>query len=270
MGRFSAPAAAPGQPGTPSTPPADITADFPEADPSYFNVTIQIDPTWIHVDEFRTALNKSLGYVDRDKLVFVFSPMSEEGLAENATVNYAPTDVLGRTEGYRTYIGNNSREIPMTFHFVYQGEAVSVDPDPNEDGTGTGNSDPDAGVVAAVIEPTRWLDALRYPIQSYQTGLSIAPPPLLLQVGRLLLARVILSDYGYTWRGPFVPGTMYPSSSEVRCTFTVVRNIPVADQVGLNGSSDPNSGNNQAQADNTVDQISRFVSFTNYKTPQGV
>lgn len=237
-------------------------AEFPRPDTTYVNVVLMIDPAWPYLGRFQSAMTAlgfgwptAGGFVD-----FMFVELDE--LTEDVQVNYATTDVLGRAESYKTYTGATNRTIPMTFHFHCQGFDTEVNPlDP---ATEIGNALLGSSFVESlagdandkspyneVVLPTRRIEVLKQPFQDTSTGLSYAPPPLLLAIGNLLLARVILTDVSVTWNAPFEPGTMYPHGSTVRCTFTVVRN----EAVNSTTSSSPLVANSDA------DRISRFIDF---------
>lgn len=178
----------------------------PEADPNYVNVVLQIDPNWPRADK----LGGSVQGLFR-RMVFAFVDQTEEGFSENVGVSYASSDVVGRDEQYKTYTGTDNRTIPMSFRLVAQGSV-------GDDGEETSPS------LEEVVKPARWIESMQHAFADPTTGISYAPPPLLLTVGQLLAARVILTDCSVKWDAPFEPGTMLPHGATVQCTFTVVRN----------------------------------------------
>jgi len=229
----------------------------PTPDPTYVNITLQIDPNWPHLTAFASQPIQLLF----NSLTVVFCTLGEEGLTEQATANYATSDVLGRAEQYKTFTGTGNREISMTFHFVTQGSASSGGSAYAENqngnyvpagtaGTQTSNGEytGTGGPFLETVQPARWLESLKFPIPNSSVGLSYAPPPLILTVGKLLAARVALTEADIRWMPPFEPGTMYPFGAEVRCQFTVVRAVTGYD-----------AGNYAA------DTISQFLTFP----PQG-
>lgn len=167
--------------------------------------TVQIDPQWPYRAIWRE--DTELG----EKLSFAFIDLSE-GFSENVSPNYADTDVVGRAEQYKTFVGTSNREIPLTFRFQAQGLPTTAL-----------SADIAAVCEAEVVAPALWLDALKHPVVD-AAGLSHAPPPVLLTVGRLIpAARCIVTQADVTWKEPFDPETLLPYGAEVQVVFTVVR-----------------------------------------------
>jgi len=182
------------------------------ATPLSDRLTIRIDPSWPYWLEWGKVVNSSDSKVQIDplKLAFTFIDL-EGGIEESSAANYGDTDIIGRAEAYKTYISTSNKEIPLTFQFRAQGLSTSG---PNI-----------AEILQReVVRPARWLDALKYPIIT-QSGLSIAPPPCLLQVGSLFFGRVVATDVQISWQNPFDPATLLPHGAEVSVTFSVVRRV---------------------------------------------
>ena len=163
---------------------------------------LRIDPDWPRRNLWLGLQNNTIG----DKLVFTFMEF-EDGISETAAVNYADIDVVGRAEVYKNFVGVTNREFQITFKFRAQGVAsgnlVEV-------------------LETEVVQPAKWLDALKFPITD-QAGISHAPPPCFLQIGQLFQGRVIVTDASIMWTHPFDPDTLMPYGAEVSTTLTVVR-----------------------------------------------
>ncbi len=164
-------------------------------------VTLELDPTWDHIRLWEHPLGH--------KLAFTYLDL-ESGLQETSQPTYGDTNVIGRAEFYKTYTGTSNREIPLTFQFQVQG----VD-----------TLDPAEAARREVVLPARFLDALKFPVFSVDAQISYAPPPCLLRIGRLLSARVLVTQADVTWNAPFDTATMLPHSATVAVTFTVVRRL---------------------------------------------
>jgi hypothetical protein len=161
---------------------------------------IIIDPQWPLL-RFSTAWSSPLGR----ELPFTFFE-TESGIQENAGVNYADTEIVGRAEAYKSYISTGNKEVPLTFHFHAQG----LD----------GGMDVRKVLDAEVVQPAKWLDALKYP--AIINGVSHAPPPCLLMLGELLTLRVVATEVSVQWMEPFDPDTLLPHYAVVTCVFTGV------------------------------------------------
>lgn len=138
----------------------------------------------------------------------------ETGFGETVGVNYTDTNVVGRAEQYKQYVGTNNREVAIALHFRAQGAPT---------GSGFG-FDLKGWLVQEVQNPVRWLDSLRFPFitGSGNARISHAPPPIVLYIGELLTMRCILTDASIQWLGPWDPATLLPYGAEVQCTFTAV------------------------------------------------
>ena len=132
----------------------------------------------------------------------------EEGLEESSDVNYTEGEpILGRAEGYKSYVGTGNKTIPLNFKFQAQGG-----------GSGTTRDK----LQREVVDPARWLEALKYPYKS-PSGISYSPPRVQLYIGDLLRARCIADEVSIRWGSPFDPDSMLPYAAEVSCSFVVVR-----------------------------------------------
>lgn len=151
-----------------------------------------IDPTWPHENLWRHPFGSILRFTYID---------FEAGISESVTPNWVDTDVIARAEPYKTFAGSSSREIQLNFTFINQ--------------TGDLNSE--------VVLPGRFLDALKMPVYSPQSGISYAPPTCLLKIGNLLTARVVLTGGDLQWKGPVDVVTLLPHVCEFAATFSVVR-----------------------------------------------
>lgn len=163
---------------------------------SNVNVTVRVDGSSPTAGQFvgqsqRTS-TLSIPYLDN----------TADGFNENVAANYATTDVVGRAEQFKTFIGANNREIPLQFRFWCE----------------SGDFGPD------VMEPVRWLESLTHPVNA-NDGLSYPPPPVILQIGSLLVARCNVTDVNTRWGPPFEPGSMLPHGAECTVTFVVVRSV---------------------------------------------
>ena len=124
-------------------------------------------------------------------------------------MQYASVLPVGRGEGYQAYLGTSNREITLRIQFHVQGiHSTDVTTTLFE---------------REVIQPTRFLDALKSPVNSEQQNLSYPPPPCILKIGALFTGRVIVTAGDVTWMPPWDPDLLLPHGSEVRSTFRVVR-----------------------------------------------
>lgn len=183
------------------------SASISRVDPAdkNFSAIVRIDPNWPYLNVWQDARTKQelpgqQLYGDGTFLNCPFVNLSD-GLAETFGVDYADTQVIGRAESYKTFMGTTNREVQLSFWFWSQ------------------DGDPQAEVVA----PARWLESLKSPVIDTVSKLSHAPPPVLIQIGQLLIARCVVTDATLTWQAPFEPRTLLPHGVEVQVTFTVVR-----------------------------------------------
>jgi len=175
---------------------------------------IAIESTWWgrHQDIWPSGLREANGDKS-DSLQVVFLDL-EDGIEENLTPNYADIEVLGRAENFKVFVGAQNKEIPLRLRFWAQGRATSP------------NRITDI-IKQEVLVPVRWIEQLKKPLVDDRKDppLSIAPPPVILTVGRLLAARCIVSDASVRWMGPFTTDDVLPSGAEVDITFTVTRDL---------------------------------------------
>lgn len=197
--------------------------------------SVRIDPTWAYRNLWRSPLGTVLSAVFMDL---------EDGIDEGAAVNYADTEVIGRGESIKTYMGTGSREVSLVFKFRAQGLSGGVDAIDRAGGSNLSvfNNPRDAlsvdrnGVQARdrgavngintildreVVQPARWLDALRYPITD-EAGVTHGPPPVILSIGDILAMRCVVTSCGVGWRSPWDPETMLPHGADVSVTFASV------------------------------------------------
>lgn len=170
--------------------------------------SLRIDEKWLAL----TGVEPSIAWKNPlgTRLSVMFYDL-EQGIEETAGVNYADSEIIGRAEGYKSYVGTNNKEIPLTFQFMAQG------------GNGNGaNGDLADTLQRQVVDPTHWLDALKYPYTA-PSGISYAPPRVILVIGKLITCRCVATDVSINWQAPFDPDTMLPYAAEVNCTFSIVR-----------------------------------------------
>ena len=191
----------------------DATGRFPAPESNFMQlgvvpdlghlIRLQIDPDM--PPDVRSLWRSPLG----DTLRVTFMDY-EQGIPENASVGYADIDILGRSEKFKTYTGTENKEIPLTFQFRAQGRGA---------GSGTSLA---RTLDHEVIQPAKWLDALKYPLIGDVDGVANAPPPVLLTIGALIAMRVVLTEANITWQAPFDPETMLPYGADVACSFQAV------------------------------------------------
>lgn len=153
---------------------------------------VRIDPTWAHARLWRSPLGQTLYFTYID---------FEAGITETAGANYADADVTGRAEPYKSFLGNVSKEISFTVTFVAQ----------------TGD------IENEVIQPGRFLDALKYGLFDEGTERTTEAPPCYLKIGTLFFGRVVLTGGDPQWKGPVDTETLQPYSCEFAATFAVTR-----------------------------------------------
>ena len=163
-------------------------------------INLRIDPTWDQYKDWVLDANP-IGA----QLNFTFADL-DGGITESAKPNYASTDIIGRPEGFRTYMGTSNREVQITFQFFAQG---------------VGANDYFQALDSEVSAPMRWIDSLKYPFVDQQ-GISHAPPPLILTLGQLLILPCILDDAVLKWMPGWDTNTMLAHAAEASCTFTAV------------------------------------------------
>ena len=162
-------------------------------------MTIAIDPNWPHFSLWQHPFGSTL------RLTFVDFGA---GITEGMTPNYVNTEVVGRAEGFRTWVSNPNRFISFTLRFRVQGLNGVVSTQAIQD---------------EVILPARFLDALKNPVYNASQNLTYAPPPVLLRIGNLLTARCVLSSGDPQWVDPVDPDTLLPYGCDFQASFAVVR-----------------------------------------------
>lgn len=163
-------------------------------------MTIQLDPAYQAIGLWQHPLGTTL------RLTFVDWGA---GVQESASPNWVATEVVGRSEPYRIYIGTGPRQINMTFQFRAQGIT---------------STDPRTAIENEVLLPARFLDALKYPLYSPQQELAFRPPPVLVRIGELGIWRCIVQNADIQWQfDPLDPDTLLPHGAIVPVTFEVVR-----------------------------------------------
>jgi len=163
-------------------------------------LTITIDPLWPHQSLWRHPLGNTLRvtFVDFDA-----------GIQENAAPNYVNTEVVGRAEAYKAFINTQNRQIQIPFKFRVQGQT---------------SADSRTAIEAEVVNPARFLDALKYPVYDANQNLSFPPPTVLVHVGQLFTARCILTGGDINWlHNPLEIDTLLPHGCDFNAQFEVVR-----------------------------------------------
>ncbi len=191
--------------------------------------TVRIDPTW----RYRHLWGSPLG----QKLSATFFDF-DDGISESASVDYCDTSVIGRAEQFKTYTGTGNREVTLAFKFRAQGlvgggsdiraggAAMSAIQAPlfiDSNGVETRDNTSDllSVIESEVVQPAKFLDALKFPLRQ-DNGISVGPPRVLLTIGRLLTMRAIVTAAQLDWKAPFDPDTLLPYGAEVNVTFTSV------------------------------------------------
>lgn len=163
-------------------------------------LTITLDPSWPHIGLWQHPFGRTL------RVTFVDF---ESGIQEGADPNYVPSEVVGRAEAYMAYINTRNRRITIPFKFRAQGVAAGTQR---------------AAIDAEVINPVRFLDALKYPVHDPNLNLSFAPPTVIVHIGELLTARCILTGGDINWiHTPMETDTLLPHGADFTAQFEVVR-----------------------------------------------
>ncbi len=141
---------------------------------------------------------------------------SEAGIDESVAVLYTNTAIVGRPEGYTQYTGTGNRQLAITLQFRAQGQSS---------GNGYATTTRD-WLIREVQDPVRWLDSLRYPYISDESGTptSHGTPPIVLYFGELLTMRCNLTEAAIKWMPPFDRASLLPHGAEVPCTFEAASN----------------------------------------------
>lgn len=163
-------------------------------------LTITIDPAWPHIALWAHPFGRTLRVTFLD---------FESGVQESAEPNYVNTEVVGRAEAYKAFLGTTNRRINIPFKFRVTGQI---------------SSDPRTAIENEVIGPARFLDALKYPVHDPNQNLSFAPPPVIVKFGELFIARCIVTGGDINWLfDPMEPDTLLPHGCDVSTQFEVVR-----------------------------------------------
>ena len=141
----------------------------------------------------------------------IFTTLDEDGLAEEVTSNYQTDDIIGRAEPYLTWTSNGLHTFSLTVDIYAQDPLDMIDPAAG----GYAQSNP--------MMQARWYQALTEPLYDASNDQSIEPPPVIVQVGVLLVARCIVQSANVTFKGPWEPGTMGPHQATVAMTFAIQR-----------------------------------------------
>lgn len=188
--------------------------------PAHNPVRVAVDTVWPYASDWIAqaddrAYSAPCPYVDLSSIT------------ESSQPEYARVGILNRPEQILTYIGTSNREVSLTFHYVA------------ESGVEVSSANVASRALACkefVVKPSLWLDALKYPYVDPTTGITHAPPPVILVIGDLLSMRCVVTSCQVTWKAPWIHNLYdakdaVPSHSEVAITFTSVSNKIVGPQV---------------------------------------
>lgn len=153
---------------------------------------VRIDPTWEHARLWRSPLGQTLYFTYVD---------FEDGIGEAVGANYADSEVTGRAEPYKAFLGNSSKEVSLKLTFMAQ----------------------DGDLQREVVDPGRFLDALKYGLFDEGTEQTTEAPPCLLKVGTLFFGRVVMTNGDPQWVGPVDTETLLPHRCDFQATFAVTR-----------------------------------------------
>lgn len=158
-------------------------------------LSLRIDPTWPYRHLWFSPLGETINltYVDFG-----------EGFQDNSQPTYADTDIIGRGELFKTFMGTSNKELNFSVEFRVQN---------------TGND----ALYREVIWPARWIEACKHGVFDDGASLMQAPPPVLVRIGSLLHLRTIVTQADIVWKEPFEPVTMLPHGAQMNLTFQVVR-----------------------------------------------
>jgi hypothetical protein len=156
------------------------------------NCYIAIDPSWEHRALWQSPIGNQLNFTYVD---------FEGGIDEAAQANYADTDITGRAEPFKAFLGNASKEVSLSISFMAQSSDVQRE----------------------VVDPGRFLDALKYGLFDPGTELTTEAPPCILKIGTLFTGRVVLTNGDPKWQGPIDIETLLPHRCDFDATFSVVR-----------------------------------------------
>lgn len=190
--------------------PRRVDANVPDAGLPISDMFMEVDDAWL-------AEHPNVSDVYGWRLEFQFID-NESGFVETSAPMYSDLDVIGRAEPYRTFAGTGVREMTFVLQFAAQGLGV-----PGEQISPTVARDI---INEEVIQPVRFLDAMKYPVEDTEVQISYAPPPVYLQLGELFQARCVVQNAVATWRYPVDPISKLPMYADVPVTFAVVRRVP--------------------------------------------
>jgi hypothetical protein len=166
-------------------------------------LNLYIDPAWKYATDWGNAAQPIGGNFNN----FTF-PELDDGITEECAANYATTDIIGRAEAFKTYIGTGNRQVSLLIKFFAQGLGVNA-----------GNYY--AALQQEVQQPVRWLDSLKFPFTD-SSGVSHGPPPCILMIGQLLFLRVIIEQATIRWMPGWDTNTMLAHAAEVQLQMTAV------------------------------------------------
>jgi hypothetical protein len=107
-----------------------------------------------------------------------------EDITDIKSVNWAPIEVIGRSEPIMTYHSSSSQQFSFTLMF-----ASSID-------------QADQETPEKVRDRVNFLKSLAYPIKT-RAGFTTFPPVVLLIVGDLINSRCVVTSVEANWRGPW-------------------------------------------------------------------
>ena len=162
-------------------------------------LTIAVDPNWENIRLWQHPFGSvlSLTFVD-----------FEAGITESMSPNYVNTEVTGRAEAYRVWINNPNKFVSFMIRFRAQGLDGQVG---------------EQAILDEVVLPARFLEALKNPVFDVSRGITYAPPPVLVKIGRLLTIRGVLSSGDPQWTAPVDPDTLLPYGCDFQVSFAVTR-----------------------------------------------
>lgn len=186
-----------------------VGSSHPVADLSYVDIRFTLDPMYPYAGLWADGWGGAPAVPTA--IVAVFSPSFEDGFADDGNPRYDDTDVPGRAEMYKTFMGTDNKQIPLSLEFLAEVE-------------GDGNyADPVEYSPEWVMKVGRTFGQMRQPVFDPDSGIGHAPPPWIFKLGDLVLARVVVDQVAIKWLGPFSPGTMQPHGVAVDLQLSVVR-----------------------------------------------
>lgn len=195
--------------------------------PSYHPFVVGVSPRWamlygdrVYKDGFA---NLGIGWT----LVANYFDY-DEGFNEQSDVSYADTEVVGRVESYKSFVGVSNKEVSLTFDFIATGEEVTASDavlasqfdQAIELGFESAEAEQVTIVQREVHARARFLDALKYPVTV--RGVTYAPPPVILGIGSFFYMRAVATAVDIQWKGPWLPEARIPMAATVNITFTAV------------------------------------------------